>query len=211
MMRIAVFGATGRTGRPLVELALERGHEIVAHVRSPDRLPVEDDRLEVVEGDAYTGEGVAEVVAGSDAVVNVLGQTGGSPDDLLTVSGDHILQAMREHEVDRLVTLVGAGVRKEGEQVPLAGRIMGALLRLLSDGVLADAEEHVRRVRESDLEWTVVRVPRMSEGSPTGDYRVGDIPLGFESIDRADVARCILDRLEGERYVREMPKVGQAE
>ena len=209
-MRIAVFGATGRTGRPLVRQAIDRGHDVIAFARSPSKLDVEDPTLTVVEGDAYTGESVAEAVTGADAVVSVVGQTDAGPDDLLTVAGDRVLDAMMEADVDRFVTLVGAGVREEGESVPLAGKVVGAALRLLARDVLEDAEEHVRRTRDTDLEWTVVRAPRLNDGDGTGEYRAGDIRLGFDTIDRPDVATFLLDCLEDELYVGEMPKVGSA-
>ncbi|WP_284007130.1 NAD(P)-dependent oxidoreductase [Haloarcula pelagica] len=209
-MRLTVFGASGRTGRPLVEQALDRGHEVVAFVRSAPKFGVEADALTVVEGDAYTGEGVEEAVIGADAVVSVLGQTGDGPDDLLTVAGDHIVEAMTDAGVTRFVTLVGAGVREEGESVTLSGRVMGTLLKVLARSVLEDAEEHVRRVRSTDLDYTVVRAPRLVDGEGTGDYRAGDIDLGFESVARADVARFVLDCIEDERYVGAMPKVGAA-
>ena len=207
-MRIAIFGATGRTGVPLCEQALERGHEVVAHTRSPEKLPFDDERLTVVDGDAYTGDGVREAVEGADAVVSVLGQGSASPDDLLAVAGEHVLAAMDEAGVSRFVTLVGAGVREEGETISLGGKVMGALLKLLARDVLEDAAAHVRDVRATDLEWTVLRVPRLGENDPSGDYRIGDLQLGFEAVDRADVATCILDRLENEDYVEAMPKVG---
>jgi len=142
--------------------------------------------------------------------VSVLGQTDAGPDDLLTVPGDHVFDAMAEADVDRYVTLVGAGVRDEGEAVALAGRVMGAALRLFARDILADAEEHVRRTRDADLEWTVVRAPRLGDGEASGEYRAGDIRLGFDAIDRPDVAAFILDCLEDELYVGEMPKVGSA-
>jgi putative NADH-flavin reductase len=164
----------------------------------------------VVEGDAYTGEGVSEAVDGADAVVSLLGQTSDGPDDLLAVAGDHVAGAMAEHGVSRLVTLVGAGVREEGEAPSLSGRVMGGLLKLVAREVLEDAEEHVERVRGTDLEWTVVRAPRLTEKPGSGDYRAGDVDLGFESVARADVARFVLDCVEGREYVREMPKVGRA-
>lgn len=210
-MRITVFGATGRTGEPLVRQALDRGHGVVAFVRSRDELSVDDPDLTVVAGDTYTGEGVPEAVEGADAVVSVLGQTDAGPDDLLTVAGDNIVESMREAGVTRFVTLVGAGVREEGESVPISGRVMGALLKVLAGNVLDDAADHVERVRATDLDWTVVRAPRLTDGEGTGEYRAGDLALGFESIARADVARFLLDCVEGGRYVREMPKVGAAE
>ena len=207
-MRITVFGATGRTGVPLVRQALDRGHEVVAFVRSPEKLPVTDDALTVVEGDVYTGGGVADAVDGVDAVVSVLGQTSDGPDDLLTVAGDHITTAMDEAGVSRFVTLVGAGVREEDEHVSLSGKVMGTLLKVLARDVLEDAAEHVRRVSATDLDWTVVRAPRLTDGDGTGEYRAGDIALGFESVARADVATFVLDCVEREEYVHERPKVG---
>lgn len=213
-MRITVFGATGRTGVPLVRQALDRGHEVVAFTRSPEGFPVSGEGLTVVTGDAYTGEGVAEAVAPdgtpADAVVSVLGQTGNGPDDLLTVAGDNITDAMAAAGVERFVTLVGAGVRETGESPSLSGRVMGGLLKLLAREVLADAESHVEHVRATDLDWTVVRAPRLVDGEGTGDYRAGDIDLGFESVARADVARFILDCLADDTHVHEMPKVGAA-
>jgi putative NADH-flavin reductase len=212
--RIVVLGASGRTGLPLVEQALDHGHTVVAFVRDAAKLPLSpadyDDRLVVVEGDAYTGEGVGEAVAGADAVVSTLGQTDGSPDDLLTVAGDHVLDAMAAHDVDRFVTLVGAGVREEGEAVSMTGRVMGGLLKLLAREVLEDAAEHVQQVTQTDTRWTVARAPRLVDGEGTGDYEAGDVSLGFEAIARADVARFLLDCVEHDEYVREMPKVGPA-
>jgi putative NADH-flavin reductase len=204
-MKIAVFGATGRTGVPLVRQALDRGHEVVAFARSPEKLGIEDDRLTVVEGDVYTGEGVAEAVADADAVVSVLGQTGDGPDDLLTVAGERVTAAMAEAGVDRYVTLVGAGVRMEGESVSLAGRVIGTALRLLQPEILEEAENHVAQVRETDLRWTVVRAPRLSEDDPLGDYETGDVTPGRKAIPRADVAEFMLDCVDEELYVGELP------
>ena len=167
-MKTAVFGATGRTDLPLVERALDRDHEVVAHTRSLELLPGRD-RHSVVEGDAYTGSGVAGAVSGVDAVVSLLGQGSDSPDDLLTVAGDRILSAMEEAGVDGLV---GAGVRETSETTTIPGRAMGALLRVVARDLLEDATEHVQRVKASDLRWTVVRAPRLTAGDPQGAYRV---------------------------------------
>lgn len=208
-MEIAVFGASGRTGRHVVERALQRDHEVVAFVRSADRLALEDPALEVVEGDAYEGTNVAAAVEGVDAVVSTLGQSKQTPDDLLTVAGQHMIEAMATHDVDRLVTMVGAGVRTEGESVSLGGKILGGLLKLLSRAVLEDAKAHVADVRASSLRWTVVRVPRLGDGEARGDYRVGeDVELGFEAVARADVADFLLSVLEDDLYVQQLPKIG---
>ena len=209
-MQLTVFGATGRTGRPLVDQALARGHSVVAFARDAADVPVSHENLAVVEGDAYTGSGVREAVAGSDAVISVLGQSKSGPDDLLSVAGDHILDAIQAAGIDRFVTLVGAGVRTEDDSPSVAGRVMGAALKLVSGEVLADAERHVEHVRATDIDWTVVRVPRLTEDPGTGSYEAGDVSLGFAGLSRADVATFILDCIEDDLYVRDLPKVGPA-
>jgi len=219
-MELAVFGATGRTGQPLIEQALERGHDVVAFVRDPAGLSAavrESDRVSIIEGDAYNGEDVERAIAGGeddpsdavDAVVSVLGQTSDGPDDLLTEAGNNILTAMDRHGVDRFVTLVGAGVREEGESVSLGGKVMEALLKLLARAALEDARDHVEMVKDSGMRWTVVRAPRLSEDAHTGEFEHGtELKLGMgDSASRANVAQFILDCIEGEQYIHEMPKI----
>jgi putative NADH-flavin reductase len=212
-MRLTVFGATGRTGIPLLEQALSRGHEVVAFVRNPEKLSEElrdHESVTVVEGDAYTGENVGSAIdVETDAVVSVLGQSKESPDGLLTAAGEHILAAMDDHGVERFVTLVGAGVREDGESVSLSGRVMGALLKLLARAALEDARDHVAMVRASGGRWTVVRGPRLTEDDHTGEFRHGtDIELGMSATAaRANVAEFILDCLENGEYVNQMPKI----
>jgi len=206
-VKLTVFGSSGRTGVPLVEQALAADHDVTAFVRDRSTLPVEHERLAVVEGDVYTGEGVREAVAGADAVLSVLGQTDSGPNDLLTVAGEHVMDAMAAEGVERYVTLVGAGVRMEGESRSLFGRVMGMMLKLLAKEVLEDSEDHVEDVRSRDLRWTVLRVPRLSEDEPRGEYRVGDVEPGRKAVARADVAEFMLRVVEEDSYVGELPKM----
>jgi hypothetical protein len=93
--------------------------------------------------------------------------------------------------------------------VSLGGRAMGALLKLLAREVLADARDQVDLLRASDTQWTVVRAPRLTEGAPTGAFRHGtDLSLGMrDAAARANVAEFVLDCLEEDLYVHELPKV----
>jgi len=101
---------------------------------------------------------------------------------------------MDQHGIERFVTLVGAGVREEGESVSLGGKVMGTLLKLLARSVLEDASEHVTIVRGSETQWTVVRGPRLTEGPHTGEFRHGtEITLGMrDAAARANIAESIL-------------------
>lgn len=98
-MRVAIFGASGRTGRPLVEQALGAGHEVRALVRDPPKLQIGDERLVVIGGDVLNPTKVEETVVGTDAVLSVLGQTKTSPKDVQTRGTENIVAAMERHGV----------------------------------------------------------------------------------------------------------------
>ncbi|MFC4359186.1 NAD(P)-dependent oxidoreductase [Halobium salinum] len=209
-MKLAVFGASGRTGRPFVRQALGAGHEATAFVRDAEKLDgdVRDhDRVTVVEGDVCDAEAVAEAIEGADAVVSVLGHAEGSPDDVLTLAADHVLRGMERAGVSRLLWLSGAGVRtgKDPERT-LGGRLMTGALKLVGGDLLADSKRAVERIVDSDTEWTVVRAPRLTDGERRGEYRTGYLQLGpRDSLSRADAADFLLRcAVEGE-WTNEAP------
>lgn len=207
-MEIVVFGASGRTGRPLVERALGRGHRVTAFVREPSRLPFEHGRLRVLRGDVTDPEAVQEAVAGQDAVLSALGHAKGSPKDVQARGTENIIAAMEKHGVRRLVSLTGAGVRAEGDEPKFVDKVFALLLGTLQRDVLADATRHVEVIRESDLEWVVVRGPRLTEGEELGSYRVGLVGKNSGTkISRADLAEFMLDQLTSDDHLGRMPMV----
>lgn len=207
-MNIAIFGATGKSGRHLVEQALAAGHAVTAHARDPSRIATQHERLKVVRGDVQTGAGVEDAIKGSDAVLSALGHTRGSAKDVHAVGTSHILRAMQSHGVRRLVSLTGAGVRDERDPPYWGAALPRLLLNLIAPGVLPDAEAHARLIRASDRDFVIVRAPRLTDGARTGVYRVGYLKLGLgASISRADVADFMLKQLTDDTYLRQAPMV----
>lgn len=207
-MKLTIFGATGKTGRQVVDQALKAGHEVTAFVRDPARMDLRHERLRVIQGDVTDEERVREAVRGQEAVISALGQTKTSSKDVLTVAARHLVPAMREEGVGRLVTLVGAGVPDERDSGSLGRAFMRGLMKLVVRQVLEDAERHAEIVRASDLEWTLVRPPRLTDGPSKGEYRTGYLQLGgSNSIARADLADFMLKLASDGRYVREAPMV----
>ena len=208
-MRISVFGATGRTGRPLVEQALADGHEVVALARDPARLEtLRHERLRIVRGDVLDAARVDEVVAGSDAVVSVLGHAKGSPKDVQTRGTENIVAAMERHGVRRLVSLTGAGVRDPKDEPKLVDRVFGLALRTLQRDVLEDGERHVQAIKRSGLDWVIVRGPRLTEGPKKGAYRVGLVGKNSGTrVSRADLAEFVLKQTASDAHLGQMPVV----
>lgn len=207
-MKVAVFGASGRTGRQLVEQALAQGHEVTAFVRDPVKLDLQHERLRVLQGDVHNPEKVAEAVRGQDAVLSALAPQKPSF-DAMTTGARTIIAAMEQHGVRRLITLTGAGVPDPNDRPGLINHVISFLLKRISPQVLADAQAHVDQVRSSDLDWTIVRVPVLNNGPRTGNYKVGYIGQGAGvRISRADAADFMLRQLSDNRWLRQAPVIG---
>lgn len=208
-MKISLFGATGKVGQHLVDQALERGDEVTAFVRDPSKLTTQQHkRLKVVQGDVLDPKDVEQAVAGTDAVLSTIGHTKTSSKDVLAEGIKNIIAAMNKHGVRRLVSLTGAGVRDPKDEPKLVDRIIGWLLKLLQKELLEDAIEQARMVKESHLDWVIVRAPVLTEGEKKGEYRIGYV--GKESgttLSRADVADFMLKQTTDDTYLHQAPMV----
>ena len=209
MTTIALFGGTGKTGRHVLAQAVAAGHAVRALARRPDSLDVESG-LAIVAGDVLDPAAVAETIRGSDAVVSVFGQVKGSPPTLQTDGTRNIVEAMTAVGLSRLITLSGGGLAATQDQPKAPDRIIKFLLQRLSPQVLRDAEGHLDVLRTSDLDWTVVRGPRLTDAPATGHYRVGWVGVDASTqIARADLASFILTQLDDRRFVHELPFVSR--
>ncbi len=207
-MELAVFGASGRTGRPLVQQALDAGHDVIALVRTPATFPIKHERLTVVQGDALNASDVDEVVQGADAVLSVLGQSKNSPKDLQTVATKNIVAAMETYGITRFVSLTGAGVDAPQDKPKFINHVIKFALKTLQGAVLADAEQHVKVLQASQLDWVIVRGPMLTEGPYTGKYRVGWVGVNTGTrISRADVADFMLKQVTDNTYIHKAPMV----
>lgn len=207
-MKLAIFGASGRSGQHLVEQALQRGHHVTAFARSPQKLAAYRDQIEIVEGDVQDAEAVAQAVATAGAVISVLGPTENTPDYQVTRGTRHILAAMKQHNVHRLIVSAGAGVSDPRDEPKLFHKAINLLLRLFSRHVYEDMKRTVATVRDSDLDWTIVRVPMLSDDPPQGRVEVGYVGQGMGSrITRADVASFMLDQVDDDAYLHQAPAI----
>jgi putative NADH-flavin reductase len=210
-MQLTIFGATGRTGLPLVEQALAAGHTVTAFVRDPAKLTLTHAQLRSVAGDVRDPVAVSEAVAGADAVISALGHTKQSPADLQTVATRNIIAAMQQHGVRRLVSLTGGGVRAPQDQPKLFDHAIRFALATISGKVLRDAVAHAELITASDLDWVIVRGPMLIDGPYTGNYRVGWVGLDAKpQIARADVADFMLKQATNPTHLRQMPMLGGA-
>lgn len=207
-MKIVVFGASGGTGKQVVQQALAAGYEVTAFVRDPVKLAMQDAALRIVQGDVTDAAAVEAVLTGQEAVISALGPSRPPAPGMMETAAQNIVAAMQKHNIRRLIATTGAGVRDSQDQPKLIDHVIRGLLSLLSGVVLRDSEAHVAIIRASDLDWTVVRFPRLTDGPHTGRYRVGYV--GKDSgtqLARADGADFVLKELAEGKYIRKMPVV----
>ncbi|SOD80317.1 NAD(P)-dependent oxidoreductase [Spirosoma fluviale] len=196
-MQLLVVGATGGTGRQVVEQALDQGHFVTALVRDPARLPVQHPNLTVVIGDVLKPETILPAVRRQDAVICSLGGRPGQSDQAVAEGTKNLIAAMHQAGIKRLFVVSSLGVGTSYEEAPLPSKLF---IKTFLSGPIAEKEKQEKAVRESDLDWLIVRPTRLTDGPVTKHYRLGEhlpFPLfSMPRISRADVAAFLLDQLE---------------
>ncbi|MFQ5945468.1 MAG: NAD(P)-dependent oxidoreductase [Anaerolineae bacterium] len=205
-MRVIIFGATGRTGRLVVEQALEAGHFVTAYVRNPAKLGIEHARLTVVEGEIHDRDAMGRAIAGSDAVLSVLRPTGNEPAYEVSQGTQNIVAAMKEHGVRRLiVTTAFVVVPHPGDKPRLPDRVGGFLFRRIYRHDAEDMRRAAESVKKSELDWTIVRVLRLVDGPRTGRINLGLAGRGL--LNRANLAEFVLQQVSDETHIHQAPVI----
>ncbi len=196
-MKLFVIGATGRTGREVVQQALTRGHHVTAFVRSPEGVGAKSEQLTVVKGDATDEEQLFRAMQNHDAVISTLGpRKVFKPGSLLHDSALATTRAMKRARIKRLVVL-SAAAHFPGIPNRIASFIMRNHMRdsLAMEGI----------VQSNGLDWTIARPPRLTQGdSTTYRSREDAAPtMGF-TLDRKAVAAFMLDAIEQTKHLHKI-------
>ncbi|NDJ55114.1 MAG: SDR family oxidoreductase [Chloroflexi bacterium] len=208
-MNVTIFGATGRTGRHLVEQALAAGHQVTAFARSPSKLDdLKAQNLQIVQGTIEQPERVEEAVREADVVVSALGPTENKPTFTVTKGTQYILDAMKKHGVQRIIVSAGMGVPDPHDEPKFINHAINVILNLVSRHVVADMSQVVDTVRSSDVEWVVVRVPMLTDDPATGEIKVGYVGKGVGGrLSRADMAHFMLEQIDDPQYLQKAPAI----
>lgn len=199
-MKVAVFGSTGPTGLQVVEQALAQGHVVTAVARTPAKLALTHECLNVVRGDVLDLASIEAAVTGQEAVLSAVGASGRAPTTVYSEGTRHIMAAMHKAGVQRLVAVTSGLTRPTSDAGFIARVIVHRLLRNIYD----DMARMEGLVMASNLDWTIVRPAALREGPKRGAYRVEETMAmpGGTQIRRADLAAFMLKELSERRYIR---------
>jgi len=206
MAKVLVIGASRGIGLETVRYALAAGHDVRALARSAGDIPITHIGLEKLNGSALEEADIDHGVAGCDAVITTLGMppTQG-PVRLFSRSMGLVVDAMKRHGVRRLIAVTGIGA---GSSRGVGGLLYARLFQpLVLGAVYADKDREEAIVRQSGLDWTIVRPGFLTRFARTGKYRVLTDPRQWEGgfISRANVADFLVGQITDAAYVGETP------
>jgi len=207
-VKVLVLGATGGTGRLIVQQAVAAGHEVVALVRDKAKAG-QLTGASLVEGDARSQEALAVALVGCDAIVSALG-TGVSPFkqvSLLSTATEALVAQMEQRGVRRLVCITGLGA---GDSRGHGGFLFdNVIMPLLLRNVYADKDRQEAIVRGSSLDWTLVRPMVLTDKTATNKIEalVDLATVHGGTISRSDVAKFVVKELSERRWLRQAPLI----
>jgi putative NADH-flavin reductase len=210
-MRLLIFGATGGTGRQLVEQALGQGHHVTAFVRNTAAVNLSHARLGIAQGDVLDAAAVARAVPDHDAVLCALGAPATRTGTIRSQGTRNIVHAMERAGARRLVCQTSLGYgdsRQVLDRMPFYFKYV--IVPLLLRKGFADHQRQEDIIRRSQLDWVIVRPGNLTDGPLTGAYRHGfpatDTTIKAE-VSRADVADFMLKQLADDTYLHKTPGV----
>jgi putative NADH-flavin reductase len=207
-MKLVIFGATGTVGRQVVAQALEQGHTVTAFARNLAKLDIQHPQLGFAQGDVMDASAVEQVIRGQDAVVCVLGAGKQLKSTIRSEGTRQIIQAMEKVGMRRLICLSTLGTGDSWGNLDFYWKyvMFGFILRQ----VFADHERQEALVRNSNLDWTIVRPGALTDGPLTGQYRhsfpSSDRNIALQ-VSRADVADFILKQLSDQSSLHQTPSL----
>ena len=207
-MKIIIFGASGRMGIKVVEQALEARHLVTAFLRTPSKIAIQHPNLTLFQGDVLDAAAVENALAGQEVVISVLHTTRPPVPGMMETAAKNIISAMQKHGIRRIISTTGAAVPQPEDQPKFGDRLINALINIFDKNFVVDSSANVKVLEASDLDWTIARFPRLTDGAHTGNYRVGY--LGKDSgtqISRADGANFVLKELTEKKWLRKAPVV----
>ncbi|XP_063881460.1 uncharacterized protein LOC135111727 isoform X3 [Scylla paramamosain] len=210
-MRVLVVGATGQTGKEVVQQALKDGHTVTAVVRSPEKVTETHDNLKVVKGDVFDEASLTPVMAEQDAVVSCLGfPRNPQPVTGYTESMSAIVEAMRKTNISRLVTMTAWYT--DTSSAANSGFLVNWCLIPFLRPILTNMRqmEQYLETKCQDINYTVVRPPGLKNAPQSGkEMSVSEGFLvetnsAFNTTSRSDVASFMLSCLRSNIYDRKM-------
>lgn len=201
-MRVAILGAAGKTGKWLIQEALEHDYDVIAIARTPENIDFDDPRVIKRQGDGFDEQSVVDALEGADAVITTVGKTDirDKRINLSTAAHRAVMAGMRKHGIRRLLAIssVGAaqGIKRKG--------LRRNLYLFLRRKYYGDMYQMEKEIEASGLDATVLRAPMLYNGPRNDNYRVLEEEDYYElqRLSRADLAHFLIEEMTANKWNR---------
>jgi len=200
-MKIAVFGASGKTGILIVYQALNQGYTVTAFARDPSKVTIQHQNLRVIKGDILNLEAVKMAVEGQDAILCALGVDKNRPNTILSDGTSNILQAMESKGVRRFICMSSAGILGNDAGFWFGKIFMPLFLR----HVFEDKKRQAAVIQKSNVEWVIIRPTGLTDSPKTNRYKINPGNPTSRTVPRADVADFMIRLVNNKKYDGLMP------
>jgi putative NADH-flavin reductase len=210
-MNIAIFGASGATGTLLTERCVAAGYNVSALLRTPEKFPLRD-QVHVVQGSPFDLASVRQTIEDADAVLSALGAKSLKREDVLERAVPQIIAAMRESlsrpkPVRRIIVLGSAGALSTSLAKQPAWRrwiVQNIVYSTFLKWPVASQISQWNDLSHSNLDWTMVMPPMLTNDRARGSYRIdGDaLPPNGSRISRADVADFMMQQIDNPQWIK---------
>jgi putative NADH-flavin reductase len=210
-MKIAIFGASGATGKLLTQRSLDAGYDVTVLLRDPKKLSIRD-RLNIIQGSVFEPSSVSQTIEGADVVLSALGANSLRKEDVLERAVPQIVGAMQftatqPKPVRRIIVLGSAGALPDSLDKQPAWRrwmVQNILYSTLLKWPVASQISQWKSLSNSNLDWTMVMPPMLTNIPARGTYRIdGDaLPPNASRISREDVADFMMQQISGPQWIR---------
>jgi putative NADH-flavin reductase len=207
-MKIAVIAASGRTGKVFVEAALAAGHEIRGGVHSKSSLKPHS-RLTIVTCDATNEADLRNLLSGQEAVASFIGHVKNSVPNVQTTAIQKLIDVMDELGMKRVISVTGTGARFPGDAITSIDRLLNFGIGFIDPARIHDGKNHVEALKQSSLEWTIIRVLKLQNTSPK-PFQLREHGPTKLFTSRQEVAQAVLEVLQQHTFVRQAPIIGKA-
>lgn len=206
-MKIAIIAANSRSGVKVVRAALAAGHKVVAGVRGSHKF-APNKHLTIQDCDATNYIEVEALVHGCDAVISLIGHVNGTHPEAQTLATKHCITSMNKLGIKRLISLTGTGVRFDGDCPLMIDRFMNFGISLIDPLRISDGRQHAQLLRDSDLDWTIVRVLKLQNISAKPYQLTTGGPAKLIT-SRSEVASAIMTVLDDKSFIRQAPIISR--
>ena len=211
-MKITIFGANGQIGQLVVKQALEAGYDVTAYMRRPNALNIEHEKLQIIVGSLTDREKLKEAIIGRNAVISSLGPAMSMKRKVseLPIAEAHknIISVMEEYGNKRLITLATPSISAKEDIKQFITMFPSIMPKLFSPTPYAEMKAMEKLIKNSKLDWTVVRIINPNVKTNGNGYSIsfGD-SKGKMGVSRYNAAKCMLEAVKKEEWIHKMPIV----